>query len=234
MLQQEWSVLHLHRPFTGKARLCETVNHCVPVLHFGNEKEHFFCAAYISSIIFLFAFAGGRGAKNASGGGEKEGSDIPFPGDPEWHPDSDGAAQREERQSAAREHGASRETEEALRTVQTTRGGRRAFFVPRASWEWDIITIVSAQHTFTQCFNKPFYLPCLVKPYQHIDKVVKHKDLQQQLVDAKLHQAQELLKESEERHEREKEFVSMNKSLQNKSIVFSSAVLHTSNHHLCL
>lgn len=45
-------------------------------------------------------------------------------------------------------------------------------------------------------------------PPQHIDKVVKHKDLQQQLVDAKLQQAQELLKESEERHDREKEFVS--------------------------
>lgn len=44
-------------------------------------------------------------------------------------------------------------------------------------------------------------------PPQHIDKVVKHKDLQQQLVDAKLHQAQELLKESEERHDREKDFV---------------------------
>lgn len=46
-----------------------------------------------------------------------------------------------------------------------------------------------------------------VNSHQHIDKVVKHKDLQQQLVDAKLHQAQELLKESEERHDREKEFV---------------------------
>ena len=33
---------------------------------------------------------------------------------------------------------------------------------------------------------------------QHIDKLVKHKDLQQQLVDAKLHQAQELLKGKEE------------------------------------
>lgn len=43
--------------------------------------------------------------------------------------------------------------------------------------------------------------------HQHIDKVVKHKDLQQQLVDAKLHQAQELLKESEERHDKEKDFV---------------------------
>lgn len=42
---------------------------------------------------------------------------------------------------------------------------------------------------------------------QHIDKVFKHKDLQQQLVDAKLQQAQELLKEAEERHQREKDFV---------------------------
>lgn len=39
--------------------------------------------------------------------------------------------------------------------------------------------------------------------------MVKHKDLQQQLVDTKLHQAQELLKESEERHDREKDFVSI-------------------------
>lgn len=48
---------------------------------------------------------------------------------------------------------------------------------------------------------------CVWPTLQQIDKVVKHKDLQQQLVDAKLHQAQELLNESEERHEREKEFV---------------------------
>ncbi|KAL1773327.1 alpha-taxilin [Sigmodon hispidus] len=42
---------------------------------------------------------------------------------------------------------------------------------------------------------------------KHIDKVFKHKDLQQQLVDAKLQQAQEMLKEAEERHQREKEFL---------------------------
>ncbi|XP_030645448.1 alpha-taxilin [Chanos chanos] len=42
---------------------------------------------------------------------------------------------------------------------------------------------------------------------EHIDKVFKHKDLQQQLVDAKLHQAQALLKDSEERHQKEKEFL---------------------------
>lgn len=37
----------------------------------------------------------------------------------------------------------------------------------------------------------------------------KHKELQQQLVDAKLQQAQEMLKEAEERHQREKDFVSL-------------------------
>ncbi|KAK6327958.1 hypothetical protein J4Q44_G00036040 [Coregonus suidteri] len=42
---------------------------------------------------------------------------------------------------------------------------------------------------------------------EHIDKVFKHKDLQQQLVDAKLHQAQELLIEAEDRHHREKDFL---------------------------
>ncbi|XP_075051300.1 alpha-taxilin [Mixophyes fleayi] len=42
---------------------------------------------------------------------------------------------------------------------------------------------------------------------EHIDKVFKHKDLQQQLVDAKLRQAQEMLKEVEERHQREKDFL---------------------------
>ncbi|XP_057244075.1 alpha-taxilin-like [Malurus melanocephalus] len=42
---------------------------------------------------------------------------------------------------------------------------------------------------------------------EHIDKVFKHKELQQQLVDAKLQQAQEMLKEAEERHQREKDFL---------------------------
>lgn len=73
---------------------------------------------------------------------------------------------------------------------------------------------------FYKISNRRFYFSGLVKPYQHIDKVVKHKDLQQQLVDAKLHQAQELLKESEERHDREKEFVIIHLTvlLQNTSI----------------
>uniref|UniRef100_A0AAZ3RSF5 Taxilin alpha n=1 Tax=Oncorhynchus tshawytscha TaxID=74940 RepID=A0AAZ3RSF5_ONCTS len=42
---------------------------------------------------------------------------------------------------------------------------------------------------------------------EHIDKVFKHKELQQQLVDAKLHQSQGLLIESEDRHHREKDFL---------------------------
>uniref|UniRef100_A0A671T7Z4 Eukaryotic translation initiation factor 3 subunit I-like n=1 Tax=Sinocyclocheilus anshuiensis TaxID=1608454 RepID=A0A671T7Z4_9TELE len=42
---------------------------------------------------------------------------------------------------------------------------------------------------------------------EHIDKVFKQKDLQQQLVDAKLHQAQALLKDSGDRHQKEKDFL---------------------------
>ncbi|XP_078085555.1 beta-taxilin [Mustelus asterias] len=42
---------------------------------------------------------------------------------------------------------------------------------------------------------------------EHFEKIFKHRDLQQQLMDAKLAQAQELLKEAEERHHREKEFL---------------------------
>ncbi|NXC12969.1 TXLNG protein, partial [Corythaeola cristata] len=43
---------------------------------------------------------------------------------------------------------------------------------------------------------------------EHIDKVFKHKELQQQLVDAKLQQTTQLIKEAEEKHQREREFVS--------------------------
>lgn len=59
--------------------------------------------------------------------------------------------------------------------------------------------------------------------------MVKHKDLQQQLVDAKLHQAQELLKESEERHDTEKEFVIIRFILlvQNTNAVFGPVFLCT-------
>ncbi|XP_048210150.1 beta-taxilin [Perognathus longimembris pacificus] len=42
---------------------------------------------------------------------------------------------------------------------------------------------------------------------EHLDKIFKHRELQQKLVDAKLEQAQELMKEAEERHSREKEYL---------------------------
>ncbi|XP_006643004.1 beta-taxilin isoform X1 [Lepisosteus oculatus] len=42
---------------------------------------------------------------------------------------------------------------------------------------------------------------------EHLDKIFKHRDLQQKLVDAKLEQAQMQMKEAEERHAREKEYL---------------------------
>ncbi|XP_077207344.1 beta-taxilin isoform X2 [Paroedura picta] len=42
---------------------------------------------------------------------------------------------------------------------------------------------------------------------EHLDKIFKHRELQQKLVDAKLEQSQELMKEAEERHQREKEYL---------------------------
>ncbi|XP_053563376.1 gamma-taxilin [Bombina bombina] len=42
---------------------------------------------------------------------------------------------------------------------------------------------------------------------EHIDKVFKHKELQQQLIDAKLQQTTHLMKEAEERHQRERQFL---------------------------
>ncbi|XP_069464215.1 beta-taxilin [Ambystoma mexicanum] len=42
---------------------------------------------------------------------------------------------------------------------------------------------------------------------EHLDKVFKHRDLQQKLVDARVEQAQQLMKEAEERHTREKDYL---------------------------
>ncbi|XP_055987269.1 gamma-taxilin [Sorex fumeus] len=42
---------------------------------------------------------------------------------------------------------------------------------------------------------------------EHIDKVFKHKELQQQLVDAKLQQTTQLIKDADEKHQREREFL---------------------------
>lgn len=97
--------------------------------------------------------------------------------------------------------------------------------------------IMSVHCIFTRPLTDIFISLALWKPQQHIDKVVKHKDLQQQLVDAKLHQAQELLKESEERHDREKEFVirhQLTMLLQNTSIVLGPVGLHISEYCLSL
>lgn len=45
-------------------------------------------------------------------------------------------------------------------------------------------------------------------PLQHIDKVFKHKELQQQLMDAKLQRITEMMREVEEKQQRERDFVS--------------------------
>ncbi|XP_075395967.1 gamma-taxilin-like [Tenrec ecaudatus] len=51
----------------------------------------------------------------------------------------------------------------------------------------------------------------LIEQYElrekHVDKVFKHKDLEQKLVDAKLQQTRQLLKEIEERHQKERDFL---------------------------
>lgn len=68
---------------------------------------------------FLWDFpsAGWRCAKNTSGGGEEERSHNSFSVHTEWHPDSDGAAQREERQPPTGERRAGGKAEEALWAV---------------------------------------------------------------------------------------------------------------------
>ncbi|XP_036091636.1 gamma-taxilin-like isoform X2 [Rousettus aegyptiacus] len=42
---------------------------------------------------------------------------------------------------------------------------------------------------------------------EHVDKVFKHKELRQQLVDAKLQQTTQFIKEADEKHQREREFL---------------------------
>ena len=48
----------------------------------------------------------------------------------------------------------------------------------------------------------------LSPPLQHIDKVFKHKEVQQQLMDAKLQRITEMMREVEEKQQRERDFVS--------------------------
>lgn len=45
-------------------------------------------------------------------------------------------------------------------------------------------------------------------PWQHIDKMFKHKELQQQLMDTKLQRITEMMKEVEEKQQKERDLVS--------------------------
>ncbi|XP_070258844.1 gamma-taxilin isoform X5 [Myotis yumanensis] len=56
---------------------------------------------------------------------------------------------------------------------------------------------------------------------ERIDKVFKRKELQQQLVDAKLQQTTELIKEADEKHQREREFMTKKiKKLEKEMIIW--------------
>lgn len=63
-----------------------------------------------------------------------------------------------------------------------------------------INVILSLAGVLTSCSDS--------SPLQHIDKVFKHKELQQQLMDAKLQRITEMMKEVEEKQQRERDFVS--------------------------
>ncbi|XP_045150522.1 beta-taxilin [Echinops telfairi] len=56
-------------------------------------------------------------------------------------------------------------------------------------------------------YTNPIRWTGKIKEDHHLDKIFKHRELQQKLVDAKLEQAQEMMKEAEERHTREKEYL---------------------------
>lgn len=49
-------------------------------------------------------------------------------------------------------------------------------------------------------------------PRQHIDKMFKHKELQQQLMDTKLQRITEMMKEVEEKQQKERDLVSFPQS----------------------
>ncbi|XP_040975479.1 gamma-taxilin isoform X2 [Aquila chrysaetos chrysaetos] len=70
----------------------------------------------------------------------------------------------------------------------------------------EVLLLMQALNTLSTPEEK---LAALCKKYAdlHIDKVFKHKELQQQLVDAKLQQTTQLIKEAEEKHQREREFL---------------------------
>lgn len=58
------------------------------------------------------------------------------------------------------------------------------------------------------CWSSCPHVVLLVSLWQHIDKVFKHKELQQQLMDAKLQRITEMTREVEEKQQRERDFVS--------------------------
>ncbi|XP_064429883.1 gamma-taxilin isoform X4 [Mirounga angustirostris] len=70
----------------------------------------------------------------------------------------------------------------------------------------EVLLLMQALNTLSTPEEK---LAALCKKYAdlHIDKVFKHKELQQQLVDAKLQQTTQLIKEADEKHQREREFL---------------------------
>lgn len=125
-------------------------------------------------------------------------------------------------------------------TRETPACDRRTASWPRSSksctsstnWERRWVYFICTSHSRWNTWQL-LKLKCLLLSvgytHQHIDKVVKHKDLQQQLVDAKLYQAQELLKESEERHDKEKDFVIIFFTYAKKKIRFA----HVTSRVLC-
>lgn len=50
--------------------------------------------------------------------------------------------------------------------------------------------------------------------WQHIDKMFKHKELQQQLMDTKLQRITEMMKEVEEKQQKERDLVSLSSILK--------------------
>lgn len=59
---------------------------------------------------------------------------------------------------------------------------------------------------------------------QSLENINQRRDLQQKLTEAKLHQANALLTEAEEKHKREKEYVSLSKQETLKALTFNLTV----------
>lgn len=57
-------------------------------------------------------------------------------------------------------------------------------------------------------------LTAMCSVWQHIDKMFKHKELQQQLMDTKLQRITEMMKEVEEKQQKERDLVSLSSLLR--------------------